>query len=114
LILGAVAVPLLLPSAFAFVVFAAVVALTLVRSRSRALGGGVMVSFGLWWLWAFLQAEEGCAAFNAQPGGRCTLGDYSGLVALALCVIATGVLVIGYELLRPRPAGGGGLPLPPR
>ena len=60
LALGAVAVPLFM-SAFAplgFIVFAALVGLVALRPASRPLGGGLLVAFGLWWVYFVRQAGD--------------------------------------------------------
>src|SRR5439155_1552423 len=70
LILGLVAVPLF-TTAFplAVVAIAALVGLATLQRASRALGGGFLVAFGLWWVYYVREAVERCDAFNRQPNG---------------------------------------------
>ncbi len=104
LVLGAVAVPLLM-AAFAplgFIVFAVLVGLAALRRESRALGGGVLAAFGLWWVYFVRQAVERCDALNRQPSGSCAIyGTDEGLV-LAGCVFVVGLLLIATALRRER------------
>jgi len=83
LVLGLVAVPLF-TTAFplAVVVIAALVGLVALRRNSRALGGGFLVAFGLWWVYYVRQAVERCDALNRQPSGSCAI--YGTLEQLAL------------------------------
>jgi hypothetical protein len=104
LLLGAVAVPLFL-AAFAplgFVLFAALMALAAVRRESRALGGGLLVASGLWWVYFVRQAVERCDAFNRQPGGACAIYGTEEQIVLAGCVALAGALLVLVALRRER------------
>jgi len=100
LALGAVAVPLFM-SAFAplgFIVFAALVGLVALRPASRPLGGGLLVAFGLWWVYFVRQAGERCDALNRQPGGSCAIYGTDEQLVLAGCVAFVGVLLVALAL----------------
>ena len=104
LVLGAVAVPLLM-AAFAplgFVVFAALMGLAAVRRESRALGGGLLVASGLWWIYFVRQAGERCDALNRQPGGSCAIYGTEEQIVLAGCVALAGALLVLVALRRER------------
>ena len=96
LVLGAVAVPLLM-AAFAplgFIVFAVLVGLAALRRESRALGGGVLAAFGLWWVYFVRQAVERCDALNRQPSGSCAIYGTDEQLVLAGCVAVVGILLV--------------------
>ena len=100
LLLGAVAVPLFM-AAFAplgFVLFAALMALAAVRRESRALGGGLLVASGLWWVYFVRQAVERCDALNRQPGGSCAIYGTDEQLVLAGCVALVGALLVALAL----------------
>jgi hypothetical protein len=100
LLLGAVAVPLFV-AAFAplgFVLFAALMALAAVRRESRALGGGLLVASGLWWVYFVRQAVERCDAWNRQPGGSCAIYGTDEQLVLAGCVALVGALLVALAL----------------
>jgi hypothetical protein len=102
LVLGAVAVPLSL-SAFAplgFIVFAVLAGLAAVRRKSRPLGGGLLVAFGLWWVYFVRNAVERCDAFNRQPSAGCAIYGTDEQLLLAGCVVLVGVLLIAIALRR--------------
>jgi len=94
LVLGAVAVPLFTTSfPLALVVFAVVVGLVTLRRDSRALGGGFLVAFGIWWVYFVRQAVDRCDAFNTG-GGSCTIFGTEQQLALAASIVALGVLLV--------------------
>jgi hypothetical protein len=100
LLLGAVAVPLLM-AAFAplgFIAFAALVGLAALRRESRPLGGGLLVAFGLWWVYFVRQAGERCDALNRQPGGSCAIYGTDEQLVLAGCVALVGALLVALAL----------------
>ncbi len=101
LALGAVAVPLFTFGP-AFLVFAALIGLAALRRDSRALGGGFLIAFGLWWLYFTRDAVERCAAFNRQPGGSCAISGTEEQVVFAGCVAVVGVLLIALALRERR------------
>jgi hypothetical protein len=102
LVLGAVAVPLFM-AAFAplgFIVFAVLVGLATLRRESRALGGGLLAAFGLWWVYFVRQAVERCDAFNRQPSGSCAIYGTDEQLVLAGCAFLVGLLLIAIALRR--------------
>lgn len=99
--LGAVALPLLMLG-FAFLAFAALVGLATLRRESRALGGGFLVAFGLWWVYFVRQAVDRCEAFNRQPGGSCAIYGTGEQLVFAGCVVLVGVLLVGIALREQR------------
>jgi hypothetical protein len=107
LLLGAVAVPLFM-AAFAplgFIVFAVLVGLAALRRESRALGGGLLAAFGLWWVYFVRQAVEQCDALNRQPNGSCAIYGTDEQLVLAGCVLLVGLLLIAIALRRTRARG---------
>ena len=77
----------------ALVVFAALVGLVTLRRDSRALGGGFLVAFGIWWVYFVRQAVDRCDAFNTG-GGSCTISGTEPQLALAASIVALGVLLV--------------------
>ncbi|MDQ2913658.1 MAG: hypothetical protein M3T56_10425 [Chloroflexota bacterium] len=104
LVLGAVAVPLVMAAnaSLGFLVFAALVGLAALRKESRALAGGVLVSFGLWWGYVIRQAVERCDALNRQPGGSCSIFGTEERLVLAGSVVLGGVLLVAIALRNER------------
>ena len=99
LVLGLVAVPLFATSSpLALVVLAALVGLVTLRRDSRALGGGFLVAFGLWWIYYVRGAVERCDAFNRQPNGSCAIYGTAEQLVLAGCVVVVGVLVVAVAM----------------
>ncbi len=100
LVLGAIVVPLAV-AAFAplgFIVFAAVVGLAAARSESRALGGGLLIASGLWWVYFIRQAVDRCDALDRQPSGSCAIYGSDEQLALAGCVVVVGILLVAVAL----------------
>ena len=104
LVLGAVAVPLLMATfaPLGFIVFAVLVGLAALRRESRALGGGLLAAFGLWWVYFVGQAVERCDAFNRQPSASCAIYGTDEQLVLAACVFLVGLLLIAIALRRER------------
>jgi hypothetical protein len=102
LVLGAVAVPLLMATfaPLGFIVFAALVALAATRRESRDLGGGLLIAFGLWWVYFIRQAVDRCAALNRQPSGSCAIYGTDEQLVLAGCVVFVGILLVATALRR--------------
>ena len=97
-VLGGVAVPVFATAApLGLLVFAALVGLVTLRRDSRALGGGFLIAFGLWWVYFVRQAVDRCDAFNTG-GGSCTIYGTEEQLALAACVSALGVLLVVIAL----------------
>ena len=104
LVLGAVAVSLAM-DAFAplgFHIFAGVVALAAMRRESRALAGGLLISFGLWWVYFVRGAVERCDLANRQTGGGCAIYGTDEQLVLAGCIAVVGVLTIALSFRRER------------
>ena len=84
----------------AVVVIAALVGLVTLRRDSRALGGGFLVAFGLWWVYYVRQAVERCDALNRQPSGSCAIYGTDEQLVLAGCVVFVGILLVAIALRR--------------
>jgi len=56
-----------------FIVFAALAGLAAARRESRALGGGLLIASGLWWVYFIRQAVDRCEALDRQPNGNCAI-----------------------------------------
>ena len=98
-VLGAVAVPLLLAaSPFGFIVFAALAGVAAARRESRALGGGLLIASGLWWVYFTRQAVDRCEALNRQPSGSCAIYGTDEQLVLAGCVAVLGILLVAAVL----------------
>jgi uncharacterized membrane protein len=105
LVLGAVAMPVAM-AAFAplgFVVFAAGLGLAALRKESRALAGGLLVAFGVWWAYLIRQAVERCEALNRQPSGSCSIFGTEERLVLAGSVVLIGLLLVAIAELNERP-----------
>ena len=102
LVFGAVAVPLLMATfaPLGFIVFAALVGLAVTRRESRDLGGGLLIAFGLWWVYFIRQAVERCDALNRQPSGSCAIYGTDEQLVLAGCVVFVGILLVATALRR--------------
>jgi uncharacterized membrane protein len=100
LVLGAVAVPLLTFAPLGFILFAALVGLTVTRRESRDLGGGLLIAFGLWWVYFIRQAVDRCDALNRQPSGSCAIYGTGEQLVLAGCVAFVGILLVAAALRR--------------
>ena len=102
LVFGAVAVPLLMATfaPLGFIVFAALVGLAVTRRESRDLGGGLLIAFGLWWVYFIRQAVERCDALNRQPSGSCAIYGTDEQLVLAGSVVFVGILLVATALRR--------------
>src|SRR5207245_6880081 len=78
--------PPLLPQGF--LVFAVLVAVAALRPEGRALGGGLLISFALWWVYFVRGAVDRCDLMNRQPGGSCAIYGTNEQLALGGCVRA--------------------------
>ena len=98
-VLGAVAVPLLLAAfPLGFIVFAPLAGLAAARGESRALGGGLLIASGLWWVYFIRQAVDRCEALNRQPNGSCAIYGTDEQLVLAGCVAVVGILLVASAL----------------
>jgi hypothetical protein len=104
LVLGAAFMPLAMAAfpPLGFLMFAALVALAALRRESRALAGGVLVAFGLWWVYFVRQAVERCDALDRQPSGSCAISGTEEQLVLAGFVILVGVLLVAIALRNER------------
>ena len=84
----------------AVVAIAALVGLATLQRASRALGGGFLVAFGLWWVYYVREAVERCDAFNRQPNGSCAIYGTPEQLALAGCVVLLGTFLVVIALRR--------------
>lgn len=107
LVLGALAVPLAMATLapVGFLVFAALVAVAALRPEGRALGGGLLISFALWWVYFVRGAVDRCDLMNRQPGGSCAIYGTNEQLALAGCVAIVGALLVAsaVRLEKARP-----------
>ena len=100
-VLGAVAVPLLLAAfPLGFIVFAALAGVAGARRESRALGGGLLIASGLWWVYFIRQAVERCEALDRQPNGSCAIYGTDEQLLLAGSVTVVGTLLVAAVLRR--------------
>jgi len=102
LVFGAVAVPILMATfaPLGFIVFAALVGLAVTRRQSRDLGGGLLMAFGLWWVYFIRQAVERGDALNRRPSGSCAIYGTDEQLVLAGCVVFVGILLVATALRR--------------
>ncbi len=96
LVLGGVAVPLAMATfaPLGFLVFAALVAVAALRPEWRALSGGLLISFGLWWVYFVRGAVERCDLMSRQPVGSCAVYGTNEQLALAGSVAVGGALLV--------------------
>jgi drug/metabolite transporter superfamily protein YnfA len=85
-----------------FIIFAALAALAAVRRESRAFGGGVLVTFGLWWAYFVRDAVERCELMNREPGGSCAIYGTTEQLALAGSIAVVGALLVTLSLREDR------------
>ena len=83
-------------------VFAVLAALAAFRRESRAFGGGLLVAFGLWWVYFVRAAIERCDLMNRQPGGSCSIYATDEQLALAGAIAVVGVLLVALSLRQER------------
>jgi hypothetical protein len=77
-----------------------ILGIALLRRSGLAVGGGILVSFGLGYVFTIAAANERCAEFNRQPNASCeTYGTEEQLI-LAGCVAALGLLLAAFALAR--------------
>lgn len=81
-----------LPTLGAVLVVAFAVPAIVSRDRIAALGG-LLVGIPAMWLTIIGVATARCAAFDAQPGQECGMGDVLGWVGIALGVLAIGLVL---------------------
>jgi hypothetical protein len=74
--------------------------IAVLRRSGLAIGGGILVSFGLGWVWAIASANERCAEFNRQPNAGCQTYGTDEQFILAGCIAALGVLLAAFALAR--------------
>ena len=85
-----------------FFVFAAFVGVATMRKESRALAGGLLVAFCLWWVYFIWRAVERCAALDRQPNGSCSISGSEEQLVLAGSVALLGVLLVALALRNER------------
>jgi hypothetical protein len=80
---------------------AMMVVVSLLRPRPAA-AGGACVAWGGAFLIAMWQAADRCAAFNRQPNASCTMGDNTPFAIVGVAVLALGLALSAYAILRAR------------
>jgi hypothetical protein len=90
-------------TALVFPLAVAVLVVLVIRSPERAaMGGGALVSTGLWFLYELRAAVERCAEMDRSPSGSCEIyGVEEQGVAMVLYVLV-GLGLTAYAALRPR------------
>ena len=84
-------------------VVAALVALVVMLAPQRAaVGGGVLLGFGLGWAYLIADAAARCESFARQPNAGCQMGDDRMQVGLVAVIVVLGGLLAGAALLRER------------
>ena len=99
LIGGAVALALL--SFFFPGAIVLLIAVALLKPRPVA-AGGAFTTWGAAFLLEMRRAADGCAAFNRPPNAGCTMGDNTPYLMAGLAVLALGVVLTGYSIIRAR------------
>jgi hypothetical protein len=84
-----------------------IVGIALLRRSGLAVGGGILVSFGLGFIWTIAAANERCAEFNRQPNASCETYGTGEQFILAGCVAALGALLAAFTLAREARLGRG-------
>jgi hypothetical protein len=84
--------------------------IAVLRRSGLAVGAGVLVSFGLGYIWAIAAANERCAEFNRQPNAGCQTYGTDEQFILASCVAALGLLLAVFALARQRRQAKGARP----
>jgi hypothetical protein len=77
-----------------------VVGIAVLPRRGLAVGAGVLVLFGLGYIWAIAAANEWCADFNRQPNASCQTYGTDEQLVLAGCVATLGALLAAFVLAR--------------
>jgi hypothetical protein len=85
-----------------FVLGVALVALTAMLRPRPAAAAGVCVAWGGGFLFVLRQAAERCAEFDRRPNAGCTMGDNSPFLIVGLAVLALGVVLTLYAVVRAR------------
>jgi hypothetical protein len=85
-----------------FLVFAAFVGVATVRAESRALAGGLLVAFCLWWVYFIWRAVDRYAALDRQPTGSCSISGTEEQLVLAGSIALLGILLIALQLRSER------------
>ena len=99
LIGGAVALALL--SFFFPGAIVLLIAVALLKPRPVA-AGGAFTTWGAAFLLEMRRAADGCAAFNRSPNAGCAMGDNTPYLMAGLAVLALGVVLTGYSIIRAR------------
>jgi hypothetical protein len=74
--------------------------IAVLRRSGLAVGGGILVSFGLGWVWAIASANGRCAEFNLQPNASCQTYGTDEQFILAGSIAALGALLAVFALAR--------------
>jgi hypothetical protein len=77
-------------------------AIAVLRRSGLAVAAGLLVAFGLGYIWTIIAASERCADFNRQPNAGCqSFGTEESLI-LAGCIAALGLVLAAFTLARER------------
>ena len=90
----------------AFPVALAIALLLVFASRQPAMGGGLLVTLGLWMTYIHFSMIQRCAEMNSASGS-CTVVDASGTAYPAIAFSVCGVLLSLYGLRGKRSVRGG-------
>ena len=77
-------------------------AIAVVRRRGLAVGGGLLLAFGLGFVWTIAAANERCAEFNRQPNAGCQTFGTEEQFILAGSVAILGTVLAALALVRER------------
>ena len=79
-----------------------ILAIAVLRRTGLAVAAGLLVAFGLGYIWAIVAANERCAEFNRQPNAGCqSFGTEESLI-LAGCIAALGLVLAAFSRARER------------
>jgi hypothetical protein len=83
----------------------AVLCALLLRTRSWAMGGAMLLATGLWFSYFHLASIQRCAQLNSATGS-CTVVDASGTAYPAMAFVVCGVILSLYGLGKRSARGG--------
>jgi hypothetical protein len=90
-------------TAFVFPLAFAVLVVLVIRSPERAaMGGGAMLSTGLWFLYELRAAVERCAEMDRSPSGSCEIYGVEEQGFAMVLYVLVGLGLTAFAALRPR------------
>ena len=90
-------------TALVFPLVIAVLVVLVIRSPERAaMGGGGLVSSGLWFLYELRAAVERCAEMDRSPSGSCEIYGVEEQGFAMVLYLMVGLGLTAYAALRPR------------